>query len=301
MFRTFIASLLLACSVFSFAEEGRLVSESELSAEEQQYVERVRSLLDSLQYKEGKIALAEADATLNIPSNFYFLDAKDSQTVLVDLWGNPPGQSILGMIFPAEGSPMDSDSWAVTISYEEDGYVSDENAADIDYNELLQQMKDDTAEGSKAREKAGYGTVELIGWAAQPFYDASTNKLHWAKEVKFDNAPDNTLNYNVRVLGRKGVLILDFIAGIEQLPKIKENLNDVLALAEFDQGSTYSEFNPELDKVAAYGIGALVAGKVLAKTGLIAAAIIFFKKFGVFIILGLIGLIKALSSRKKSA
>ena len=55
-----------------------------------------------------------------------------------------------------------------------------------------------------------------------------------------------------------------------------------------------------MDKVAAYGLGALVAGKVLAKTGLIAAAIIFLKKFGVFIVLGLGALVGRLF-KKKSA
>jgi len=49
-------------------------------------------------------------------------------------------------------------------------------------------------------------------------------------------------------------------------------LEDFLALAEFDQGAKYSDFDPDLDDVAAY---ALVAGKVIAKTGFIAA---FFKR-----------------------
>jgi len=42
-----------------------------------------------------------------------------------------------------------------------------------------------------------------------------------------------------------------------------------------------------MDQVAAYGIGGLVAGKVMAKAGLFAAALIFLKKSGVLIILGL--------------
>ena len=41
-----------------------------------------------------------------------------------------------------------------------------------------------------------------------------------------------------------------------------------------------------MDKVAAYGIGGLVAGKVMAKAGLFAAALIFLKKFGVLIVRG---------------
>ncbi len=60
-----------------------------------------------------------------------------------------------------------------------------------------------------------------------------------------------------------------------------------MALAEFDEGSTYSGFNPDLDTVAVYGVGALVAGKVIAKTGLLAVALIFLKKFGIIILIGI--------------
>jgi len=64
--------------------------------------------------------------------------------------------------------------------------------------------------------------------------------------------------------------------------------------------TTYSDFDPDLDEVAAYGIGALVAGKVMAKTGLLAVALVFLKKFGVFILIGLGLLFKGLFSRKKA-
>ena len=103
------------------------------------------------------------------------------------------------------------------------------------------------------------------------------------------------------MLGRKGVLVLNFIAGVDQLTTIESNLNNVLNIAEFDQGSTYADFNPDMDKVAAYGLGALITGKVLAKTGFLALALVFLKKFGVFIVLGLAVLGRKLFSRNKEA
>jgi len=165
----------------------------------------------------------------------------------------------------------------VTVDYQEDGYVSDANADDIDYEELLGKMKKDTQASSDARVEQGYETIELLGWAASPFYDAEVKKLHWAKELRFGTQEMTTLNYDIRVLGRKGVLLLSFIADIGEKAEVEENVDTVLALAEFDQGWQYSDFDPDLDKVAAYGIGALVAGKVIAKTGLIAMAVVFLK------------------------
>jgi uncharacterized membrane-anchored protein len=204
------------------------------------------------------------------------------------------------MLFPSYSTPFDADSWGVTIEYEEDGYVSDENADEIDYDELLSQMKAGTRESSKQRVEQGYEPIELVGWASKPFYDKESHKLHWAKEVKFGTQTTNTLNYNIRVLGRKGVLILNFIAGMNQKEIIDSNIDTVLALAEFNQGSRYEDFNPSIDKVAAYGIGALVAGSVIAKTGLLAAALIFIKKFGVLIVIGVGALIGKLFKRKKA-
>jgi uncharacterized membrane-anchored protein len=248
-------------------------------SEEEKYSKWAESVWNSLDRMTGEIKLPNAVAVLNVPEKFYYLAPKDAEKVLVDVWGNPPGQNTLGMLFPSHMSPFDHNSWAVTIEYEEDGYVSDADADDINYSELLVQMKSDTSLVSEERVKQGYEAIELVGWASPPFYDESTHKLHWAKEIKFANSPINTLNYNIRILGRKGVLVLNFIAQIDQNQLIEDNLNSVLALANFDQGSKYSDFDPDIDDVAAYGLGALVAGKVIAKTGFLAVAFLFLKKF----------------------
>ncbi|WP_250636637.1 DUF2167 domain-containing protein [Agarivorans gilvus] len=214
--------------------------------------------------------------------------------------GKSPGSGLdtLGMLFPAESTPFDDDSWGVTIEYEEDGYVSDEDADDIDYGDLLSQMKQDTADASEQRMEQGYEAIELVGWAAPPYYDKAAHKLHWAKEIKFGDSETNTLNYNIRVLGRKGVLVLNFIAGMDQKQLIDSQLNTVVAMAEFQKDSRYEEFDPSIDKVAAYGLGALVAGKAVAKTGFLAAAFLFLKKFGIILLAGVGAFLKKLFKSK---
>jgi uncharacterized membrane-anchored protein len=265
-----------------------LAQESEPTelSEQQQYEQWSQTLWASIQRQTGEIELANQVATLTVPESFYYLNKQDSKKVLEEIWGNPPGnrEALLGMLFPANSTPFDADSWGVTIEYEQEGYVSDEDAGDLDYDELLTQMQEDTAQTSAARVEQDYEPIKLVGWAARPYYDAASNKLHWAKEIQFGDSTENTLNYNIRVLGRQGVLVLNFIAGMDQLPQISTNLDKVLAMAEFNQGSRYADFDPELDEVSAYGIGALVAGKVIAKTGLLAAAFLFLKKFGIILL-----------------
>lgn len=275
-------------------------AESPPGDEEAQYLAWARGIWESLDRQQGTIQLANGIATLEVPEGFYYLNPADAEKVLVDVWGNPPGQETLGMLFSSDLTPFDDGAWAVTVDYEEEGYVSDEDADEIDYNEMLASMQEDARLASEDRVKNGYEAIELVGWAAPPYYDKTSHKLHWAKELKFgDGTEGNTLNYNIRVLGRKGVLVLNFIAGIEQKALIDQQLHRVLAMAEFNDGSRYSDFNPELDKVAAYGLGALVAGKVVVKTGLLAAALIFLKKFGVLIVVGVGALFGKLFKRKE--
>ena len=71
---------------------------------------------------------------------------------------------------------------------------------------------------------------------------------------------------------------------MNQKSLMDSQLNSVLAIAQFDQGSRYQDFDPSVDEVAAYGIGVLIAGKVLAKIGFFAAELIFVKKFGLILV-----------------
>lgn len=262
--------------------------QTELTAEQQKAVEAMRALWQSLDRQTGKITLGEGLVTLDVPDTFYFLDGKDAERVLVEAWGNPPDDELpMGMLFPAGSTPFDENPWAVMIDYSDDGHVSDSDAASIDYSELLTEMQQDVRDANPSRVKEGYQPIELMGWAEPPHYDASTRKLYWAKELRFGDGPDTTLNYEIRALGRTGILSMTFIAGTQQLAEINAKRESVLAMAEFNPGKRYQDFDSSIDKVAAYGIGALIAGKLAAKAGLLAAGLLLLKKFGVFLLVGL--------------
>ncbi len=244
---------------------------------EEEYQRLTDSINNSFTYQYGNIQLENEIATLNVPDGYKFLDAKQSKYVLTDLWGNPP-EEVLGMLFPKNTNPLDQDmTFAVEITYSEDGYIEDEDAKDIDYSELLEEMQEDTKDSNPARKEAGYPEIQLIGWASSPFYDAVNKKLHWAKELKFENYEVNTLNYNIRVLGRRGFLNLNAIGDIDVLPQFQQDANKIIASVEFNPGNQYGEFNADIDKVAAYGIGGLIAGKVLAKAGFFVLILKFWK------------------------
>ena len=282
------------------AAEPALVTEapSELSPEQQQALAQARAFWNSLDRQTGEIALPGGVARLNVPETFYYLNPDDASRVLVEVWGNPPGTRTLGMLMPADVTPFDRESWGVTIEYDAEGYVDDDDAASLDYAELLEQMKQATREASAERVRQGFESIELVGWAAEPFYDAKSHKLHWARELRFGGDGAHILNYNIRVLGRKGVLVLNFIADMNQKGTINDNLDTVLSMASFNDGYRYEDFNPDLDEVAAYGVGALITGNILAKTGVLAGLLLFLKKFGVFIVIGIGWVISRLFGRR---
>lgn len=250
----------------------------ELTIDEQAaYQSLVDSIESTFTYQYDTVDLENGMATLHVPKGYKFLDAEQSDYVLTELWGNPPSP-VLGMLFPEGVGPLsDSMAYAVEISYSEEGYIDDEDAQDLDYDDLLEQMQEETEEGNAARSEAGYMPVHFLGWAAKPFYDLKNKKLHWAKELQFEGEASNTLNYNIRVLGRRGYLNLNAIGTIEVLPQFQQDVDQVLASVSFNEGHRYSDFNPDIDRIAAYGIGGLIAGKLLTKLGFLAVLAKFWK------------------------
>jgi len=250
----------------------------------------VQQFIESLKFESGTIALPEAKATLKLQGEMRFLRGDDAERVLSQLWGNPPGSNPLGMLLPSATALTDAGGYAVVLTYNDDGYVSDEEASKVDYDEMLKEMQEGARAANEEREKAGYGTVELLGWADRPHYDSTSNKIYWAKRLKFSGSPQDTVNYDVRVLGRSGYLSLNAVAGMDQLEMIKSEMPRVIELTEFDSGARYADYQAGSDKVAAYGIAALVAGGVAAKAGLFGklfAALLAAKKLLIPLLIGI--------------
>ena len=265
---------------------------------------QVVKILKDLKYQQGTIDLRGGLATLTVPTNFNYLGPDDAETVLVKLWHNPPSdEKPLGLLIPAGLTPFSSNCWVVTIDYSADGYVKDDDAGKINYDDLLKKMQKGVADNNVERKKQGYPAMTLLGWAAPPRYDGATHKLYWAKKYEVEGEDGETLNYNIRILGRKGVLELNAIADVNQLPVIDAQTPQILGMVDFREGSRYADFDPKVDKVAEYGIATLVAGGVLAtaaKLGLLKGlwvGIIALKKFIIIGVIAVIGFIKKLFGR----
>ena len=94
-----------------------------------------------LGYQTGTVHLANGMATIELPESFRFLDVKGSKRLLTEGWGNPAGaaQGVLGMLVPADVSPLTEEGWGIVITYDADGYVNDERRGE---DELRQAARE---------------------------------------------------------------------------------------------------------------------------------------------------------------
>lgn len=256
-----------------------------------------------LKYQTGNIVLPNKAATLHLGGNYRYLDPPETEKLLV-AWGNQPGNDTQGAVVPNDVDPLDNGGWAVILTYEDDGHIDDSDAAKMDYDDMLKDMKSGTEENNAARKQAGYDAVHLVGWAEKPHYDSAAKKLYWAKELEFEGSPVRTLNYDVRVLGREGLLSMNAVASMEQLPQIRTDMKSLIEVAEFNEGYRYAEFNSKTDRLAEYGLGALIAGTAAAKLGLFGKLFAMLLAAKKFILLGLAaigGWIAKMFGKKKDA
>jgi len=247
-------------------------------AELSSLMSKLDSVEKTVEYKQGNIKLENGIASLEIPKGFKFINAKQSQYILEDLWQNLPDPSVLGMIV-SDSFHINSfaSGWAFIVSYSALGYVKDHDADKINYDDLLKDLKEEQIKSNEERKKLGYDQMMLMGWASKPYYDKESKVLHWAKEYAVVGSENNTLNYDIRVLGRKGVLSLNAVASMQDLEEVKSNVPTILKMSNFETGYKYNEFDSNVDEVAAWSIGGLVAGKILAKAGLLVGVLKFWK------------------------
>jgi uncharacterized membrane-anchored protein len=257
--------------------------------------------LPELKFTTGDIVLPNKVATLHLGEKYrYLAPAEASQ--LLQMWGNPPDDTTQGAIYPADVNPLSETGWAVFLTYLDEGHIDDSDAAEIDYDDLLKDMKEGVESSNDARKEAGYPAMHLVKWAEPPRYDAATKKLYWAKEIQSENSESNALNYDVRVLGREGVLSMQAVALMDQMTQVRTGMRPLLDVAEFNEGYRYADFDAKTDRVAAYGLGALIAGGVAAKAGLFAklfALLLAAKKFVIIAIVALGGFLARMFGKKK--
>jgi uncharacterized membrane-anchored protein len=224
-------------------------------------------------------------AEIQIPKGFLFTDKKGAQKLL-ELTQNIPDGNEVGALIP--DNEKSEKVWFVIFEFHETGFVKDDDKSSIDANALLKSIQDATEESNEERKDKGWPAFHVAGWEQRPFYDQSTHNLTWAIRGHGDQG-DDSVNHSIRILGRRGTMNVDLVLDPQQYATVVPEFNDLMASFQFRQGSRYADF-VKGDKVAAYGLTALIAGgagAVAVKTGLLL-------KLWKFILVAVLALKKAL-------
>ncbi|MEW9698221.1 DUF2167 domain-containing protein [Paenibacillus sp. SI8] len=247
----------------------------------------------------GKKVDLKQVATVDLDPSLLFLNAEDTMKMSRDNNEKPRGNE-LGSIFPKD----ENEYWTVIFRYEETGYIKDAEKEKIDAKAILKSYKEGTEKANKERPEGA--RVHVTGWDVEPFYDKNTHNLTWSMLAEGDNK-EQLVNYNVRLLTRKGYISAILISDPKSREADKKKLTElILPKLAVKAGEKYEDFNASTDKISEYGLAGLIlggAGLVVAKkVGLIATILLFGKKFFLLVLvaLGAVGtFIKKLFRRKE--
>lgn len=231
--------------------------------------------LSSYNWQHGPSKIAVGNAiTLDLPSEYVYLAGQGAKD-LMESFGNFHNERVLGVVT----DPADPQWWAL-YEYTPDGYVADDEKIDAD--DLLKAFTEGTEEGNKEREEKGFRPFHVDGWDQKPTYDKVAHRLIWSLRLRSEGG--SSINYETRILGRKGFLSIVLITSEARYAQDKPHVQKLLELTKFDAGSRYEDFDKKTDKVAEYGL----TGLILGGAGLGAAKLVklgFFAKFGKFFLL----------------
>lgn len=216
------------------------------------------------------------EAELAIPADQVFIPAAEANRIMAAM-GNPARPVRYGIIVGRKKG----DEWLVDVDWIKEGYVRDDEAKDWKPDALLASLKENTERDNEGREARGLPALDVVGWAQPPAYDGSAHRLVWSMLLKdrgADAAQPQTVNYNTYALGRDGYFSLDLITDSAHIAADKEVARQLLGSLTFNPGKRYQDFNASTDKVAAYGLAALVGVVAVKKLGLLALLGVFLLK-----------------------
>lgn len=280
LFARVCATVLLAACAQVHAQSAKIDPEAEMTA-------ALTSARAAAKTGPADIALGSR-ASLKLPQGYSFIPQPQAGALLKAM-GNGEDPTRLGIIVPP-----DSDSFVVP-RFIDAGYIKDDEAADWKADELLTGLKEGTEENNKERAARGMAQMEIVGWNQKPAYDKIAHRLVWSIETrdKGTDKGDHGANYNTYVLGREGYLSMNLVSSFDALAANKPFAQTLLAHTSFNAGQTYADFNASTDKVAEYGIAALVTGVAAKKLGLFALMAAFLAKFAKLIAVAGFGLVMA--------
>lgn len=237
--------------------------------------------LSELDWKySGSHKFPSSNSSLSVPEDFALIMGDDAKKlrVLCDMDDDEVIEAILLDTYFNE--------W-IYFSNIKEGYVSLDEWEDIDSKNLLETISDNTEKANIERRKKGKSELHVVGWLQEPYLDRDSSTVFWILEAKRQEGDVEELIINSVALKlcRNGYERIVWASDKESFISYGGVLDKVLKGYSFDPGYCYQDYTPG-DKVAEYGIAALVAatvgGNILKSSGLL----LILKKWAAIILAG---------------
>lgn len=226
--------------------------------------------LAAISWQEGPTtAQVGSESRFSVPKGCGYTGADGARQFMIAT-ENPPSGNELGVLLCDMEEEADGDEFFVVFSFDDSGYVKDDEGKELDADAILSSIREGNEVGNQERQKQGWARLDITGWAKAPFYDLQTNNLTWALNASSEG--EGVVNHSVRLLGRGGVMHADLVVDPTRFAATVPEFDRIIGTHAFVAGRKYSEWQPG-DKMAEYGLTALVAGgavAVAAKSGILA-------------------------------
>ncbi|MGJ4900138.1 DUF2167 domain-containing protein [Bradyrhizobium sp. HKCCYLS2058] len=226
--------------------------------------------------------------TLKLPADYFYVPKNEGLRVLRALGNVVNDATFVGLVV----GRRQNDDWMVVIKHVKEGYIKDDDAKSWNADDLLSNLRAGAEEANKDRAARGFPEMAVVGWVEPPAYDATTHRLVWSLLAKEKGQPDDApknVNYNTYALGRDGYFSLNLLSGSERIAGDKAVAHELLSDLSYNAGKRYEDFSAGTDRIAEYGLLALVGGVAAKKLGLLALAGAFVLKFAKIIIFAVVG------------
>ena len=265
-----ISSLLL---ILFFCTNGYAVEQKKITDDEQ-WSKKVETLnWKNLEQKEHSKEIKKANASILILEEEIYLD--NFKDIDQYNWWNTGLAAEKDSVMLIRG-----DGYTIYLDYVDEGYIKLDDWEKVNPTNFLKQMNETAKSNAEYLKKINLDYTTKIDWIFKPTLNKENNSVSFSYKVTWGSGIETMESKNL-ILGKKGHLESAFVINYREDLNFKEESEfskDFVNGVIFQEGFKHSDYKPG-DKIAAAGIGGLVAGslgvKALAKTGLLAKLLKF--------------------------
>ena len=265
-----ISSLLL---IVFFCTNGYAVEQKKITDDEQ-WSKKVETLnWKNLEQKEHSKEIKKANASILILDEEIYLD--NFKDINQYNWWNTGLAAEKDSVMLIRG-----DGYTIYLDYVDEGYIKLDDWEKVNPTNFLKQMNETAKSNAEYLKKINLDYTTKIDWIFKPTLNRENNSVSYSYKVTWNSGIETMESKNL-ILGKKGHLESAFVINYREDLNFKEESEfskDFVNGVIFQDGFKHSDYKPG-DKIAAAGIGGLVAGslgvKALAKTGLLAKLLKF--------------------------